>query len=54
MNSNTRNAMMQFVNDIQILAQGVVHMTGVKDCELLLKNGEHLKECLAKDETIPD
>lgn len=54
MNANTKQALIQFVNDIQILAQGVVHMTGVKDCEILIKNGEILKDHLRKDETIPD
>lgn len=54
MNANTKAALIQFVNDIQILAQGVIHMTGVKDCEILLKNGENLKRSLESDETIPD
>jgi hypothetical protein len=54
MNANTKEAFIKFINDVEILAQGVVHLTGVKDTSILLKNAETLKSALQKDETILD
>jgi len=52
MNQNTKSALLEFIDQIEILAQGVVHMTGIKDCEILIQNAEKLKNALNKDETI--
>lgn len=52
MNTNTRDALIKFINDVEILAQGVIHMTGTKDCQILLENAEALKGQLQQDETI--
>lgn len=52
MNTKTKDALIKFINDVEILAQGVVYMTGVDDCQKLLENADDLKTALEKDETI--
>lgn len=53
MNQNTRDDLISFIDQIEILAQGVVHMTGIKDMEALINSAEKLKKSLYQDETIP-
>lgn len=52
MNQNTKSALFEFIDQIEILAQGVIHMTGMQDCQKLLESAEDLKNALNKDETI--
>jgi hypothetical protein len=52
MNKRTQEALTEFINQVQILAQGVAQMTGTADCLELLDAGEALKKALEKDETI--
>lgn len=53
MNANTRDALIAFIDQVEILAQGCIHMTGEKDCLTLLTIAERLKDQLKSDETIP-
>ncbi len=39
MNQNTKSALFEFINSVEILAQGVIHMTGMQDCQKLLHHG---------------
>lgn len=50
MNSSTRRDLVNFIESVQELAQGCIHMAGV-DIELLGR-AEILKEALEHDETI--
>jgi hypothetical protein len=52
MNSNTREAIKNFVDQVQIMAQGVVRQTGTEDCGKLIDSAQALKEQLDSDETI--
>lgn len=52
MNSNTRDALKAFIEQVEVLAQGVVQMTGTQDCGKLIDAGEDLKNQLDSDETI--
>lgn len=52
MNERTKDELIKFINKVQILAQGVVHLTGTDDCAKLLDAGERLKQALESDETI--
>lgn len=52
MNKNTQAALLEFIKHVEILAQGVVHMTGGEDCAKLLDSAEALRDILEKDETI--
>ncbi len=52
MNSNTKAAFFRFIDQVEILAQGVIHQTGTQSCVELLAQAEELKNALNKDETI--
>jgi hypothetical protein len=54
MNENTKDKLFKFIDQIEILAQGVTHLTGVPDCVRLIGAAEELKNALNKDETICD
>jgi hypothetical protein len=53
MNSKTKDKLVEFINQVEILAQGVIHMTGQRDTETLIAAAEEFKNALEKDETIP-
>lgn len=52
MNSNTRDRLKAFIDQIEILAQGVIRETGTEDCAKLVDAAESLKLQLDSDETI--
>jgi hypothetical protein len=52
MNEKTKETLKKFVDEIEILAQGVVLMTGTDSCSKLLDAAEELKKSLDSDETI--
>lgn len=52
MNQKTKKSLMVFIDQVETLAQGVVHLTGTVDCAKLLDSAEALKAALKKDETI--
>lgn len=52
MNSNTRDLFKAFLDQVEILAQGVIHMTGSADAGRLIAAAEELKDQLDSDETI--
>ena len=52
MNQNTKSALFEFIDQVEILAQGVVHLTGTEDTPRLLEAAEELKNALNSDETI--
>lgn len=52
MNKNTKSALLAFIDQVETLAQGVIHLTGTVDCAKLLDSAEALKKALKTDKTI--
>ncbi len=52
MNNKTKARLKEFICQVEVLAQGVIHLTGERDCKILLESAEALKLQLDKDETI--
>lgn len=53
MNSNTRDALKAFIDQVEILAQAVLCAGHLNDAGNLIDAGEALKSQLDSDETIP-
>lgn len=52
MDSNTQLKLIDFINQVVILAQGVTHLTGTQSAGELIDAAEELKRALLQDDTI--
>ena len=54
MNSNTKNALQEFINAVVLLTSSVSSVCGTIAADSVFKTAEKLQDALAKDETILD
>lgn len=54
MNSQTRERLIEFIDQIQELAVGTIHMIGVEKAKEIIDSGIVLKTALEHDETIKE
>lgn len=52
MNSNTKQTLIDFINKVEVLAQGVMMIAGVECVTQLVNAAEHAKYAIEHDETI--
>lgn len=54
MNSRTKSEFVKFIDSIANMAIGCVHMLGEQQVREILEQGQNLKACLDRDETIKE